>query len=59
MRIDYKVPVAKRIAEYKAYLNSTDWYYARKAETNDDVPADVVSKRIEARTYIREHEGDA
>lgn len=48
--------IAEKVIEYKAYLASTDWYYARKAETSEDVPTDVVAKRIEYRTYIQEHE---
>lgn len=38
------------------YLTSTDWYYARQLETGEEVPADVVTKRLEARAYIREVE---
>lgn len=37
----------------KQYLAATDWYYARKAETGDEVPADVVQKRIDAREFLR------
>lgn len=43
----------QKIAEAQAYLNSTDWYYARKAETGEDVPVEVVAKRVEAREFIR------
>lgn len=39
-------------AEALAYLASTDWYYARKAETGEEVPADVVQKRLEARALL-------
>jgi hypothetical protein len=40
----------------KDYLTSTDWYYARKAETGEEVPTDVVIKRKEAREFIRANE---
>lgn len=35
------------------YLKSTDWYYARKAETGDDVPLEIKNNRILARGFIR------
>jgi hypothetical protein len=41
---------------YKKYLSNTDWYYARKLETGDEVPADVIAKRIEAREFIRNND---
>jgi len=41
----------------KKYLADTDFYYARKLEIGEDVPADVVAKRIEARNLIRSAEG--
>lgn len=41
----------------QAYLNSTDWYYARKAETGEDVPVEVVEKRIVSRQLIRDSKG--
>jgi hypothetical protein len=44
------IVVAK--AEAQTYLNSTDWYYARLAETGQAVPEDVVTKRIEARELL-------
>ena len=44
--------IATQIADAKAYLTSTDWYYARKLEEGTEVPADVVAKRIELRTLI-------
>ena len=43
----------QKIAEAQAYLNSTDWYYARKAETGEEVPVEIVAKRQEAREFIR------
>ena len=42
-----------KLQEAQVYLNSTDWYYARKAETGEEVPKEVVTKRIEAREFIR------
>ena len=36
------------------YLNSTDWYVVRKNETGKDIPADVVTKRQEARDAIQQ-----
>lgn len=56
MRIDYQNSIQKKLARAKSYLAETDWYYARKAETGEDVPADVVPKRIAARDYIRSQE---
>lgn len=41
-----------QIADAKAYLASTDWYYARKIEEGTEVPTDVVAKRIELRALI-------
>lgn len=43
-----------KIQEYLSYLTSTDWYYARLAETGQPVPLDVVTKRLAARGYINE-----
>lgn len=42
-----------KLDEAQAYLNSTDWYYARKAETGEEVPVEIVVKRVEAREFIR------
>lgn len=42
-----------KINQARQYLNSTDWYYARQAETGESVPPDVVQKRVEAREFIR------
>ena len=35
--------------EARNYLNETDWYVSRKAETGVDIPADVLEKRAQAR----------
>ena len=43
-----------KLQEAQAYLNNTDWYYARKAETGEDVPAEVVEKRLASRKLIQE-----
>ena len=42
-----------KLDEAQAYLNNTDWYYARKAETGEEVPIEVIAKRQEAREFIR------
>jgi hypothetical protein len=39
--------------EAQKYLDSTDWYYARLAETGEEVPAEVVAKRKESRNMLR------
>ena len=39
--------------EARWYSNSTDWYYARKAETGEEVPTEVVTKRLEARELLK------
>lgn len=36
------------------YLNSTDWYVVRKNDTGKDIPADVATKRQEARDAIQQ-----
>ena len=46
----------KKAKEYKVFLASTDWYYARRIETGEEVPEDVAIKRTEAREYIRSQE---
>jgi len=43
----------EQIESSREYLNSTDWYYARKMETGEEVPSEVTSKRIEARNFLR------
>lgn len=50
------VHIKQKVREAKDYLSATDWYYSRKAETGEDVPADVVAKRIEAREFARMYE---
>lgn len=46
--------LAQRQAEARLYLNSTDWYFARQAETGWAVPADVLEKRAAARALLNE-----
>lgn len=48
-----KIAESKTVEEYKAYLTNTDWYFARKLETGELVPQDVLTNRAEAREYIR------
>ena len=45
-----------KIINAKSYLQSTDFYYIRKIEIAEDIPIDVISKRIEAREFIRANE---
>ena len=35
--------------EAKRYLAETDWYAVRKAETEKEIPADILAKRAQAR----------
>lgn len=53
---DYKLAVMKKKAneakEAKEYLDNTDWYYARLAETGEEVPAEVLTKRAECREIL-------
>lgn len=41
------------IEQNKKYLLDTDWYCARKIETSNDIPEEIVAKRQEARDFIR------
>ena len=43
---------AETNATSQAYLDSTDWYVTRHAETAEAVPADVTTARAEARANI-------
>lgn len=43
---------AKRVQEAKSYLDSTDWYITRFAETGIEIPQEVKTKRLEARLSI-------
>jgi hypothetical protein len=44
------------IKSSKLYLENTDFYYARKLETGQDVPKDVATKRISDREYIKNND---
>ncbi|MFY9088964.1 hypothetical protein [Arcobacter aquimarinus] len=44
------------IQELKQYLKETDFYYLRKMETGEDIPIDIVEKRLNTRLRIRELE---
>ena len=46
-----------KLQEAQAYLNNTDWYYARKAETGEEVPVEVVEKRLASRKLIQDNKG--
>lgn len=48
-----RLALVQQLAEAQAYLNSTDFYYARFLETSEIVPEAVVLKRTEAREFIR------
>lgn len=48
---------AQEIATMEQYLASTDWYAVRFAETGVAIPADVATKRAEARARISELRG--
>lgn len=42
----------EKIDKLQEYLNSTDWYVTRFAETGVEIPEDVKEKRAEARKEI-------
>lgn len=48
-----RIELDRQIAEAFSYLRETDFYYARKMETGEDVPLEVVSKRIESRNLLK------
>lgn len=43
-----------KIDELQKYLDDTDWYATRLAETGEGIPEDVKTKRQEARDKISE-----
>lgn len=47
----------ERIVELEKYLNNTDWYTIRYAETGKEIPADIVKAREEARKEISKLRG--
>lgn len=48
----------ERIAELQRYLNETDWYATRFAETGVEIPAEIKLKRQEARDEISALRGE-
>lgn len=46
--------IRRELAEKLAYLQSTDWYVVRYAETGTAIPEDVIAARAAARTRIDE-----
>lgn len=52
-----KSETSRNVAEAYKYLRETDFYYVRKMEINEDVPDEVVSKRVAARKLIRANGG--
>lgn len=47
----------ERIVELEKYLNDTDWYSIRYAETGKEIPADIAKVRQEARDEISKLRG--
>jgi hypothetical protein len=43
---------AEKKAEAQAYLNDTDWYITRQAETGVEIPQEVKNKRQECREIL-------
>jgi hypothetical protein len=54
--VDLEPTAAEKVAGAYSYLNSTDWYVVRKADTGKAIPEDVTTKRIEARQTINDLE---
>ena len=40
------------VSEALEYLSSTDWYLVRKLDIGTEIPEEVVTKRLEARTIL-------
>ena len=49
---------AERIAELQNFLNGTDWYAVRFAETGVEIPEDIKAARQSARGEISRLRGD-
>lgn len=49
-----KEKTERRIQELQQYLESTDWYAIRFADTGEEIPADIKKKRQNARVEISE-----
>lgn len=41
-----------KVAEAKAYLNNTDFYYIRKMEIGQEIPEDIIAQRIKYREFL-------
>ena len=54
---EYEDTLEDKINKAKIYLYNTDFYYIRRIEIGEDIPIEVVSKRIEAREFIRANQG--
>lgn len=57
--VDYAEPTdsekaSARISELSHYLEDTDWYAIRFADTGEPIPAEIKTKRQEAREEISE-----
>ena len=50
--IDNTPTVEQEIAELQRYLDSTDWYAIRYAETGAEIPDDITKQRQETRDKI-------
>ena len=51
--VDYPPPTNEvRIQELQNYLDSTDWYAIRFADTGEPIPEDIKNKRQQAREGI-------
>lgn len=48
----------ERIFELERYLSSTDWYAVRFADTGEKLPAEIKTKRQQAREEISKLKGD-
>lgn len=42
-----------KILEAKLFLTQTDWYYSRKMETGEEIPIDIVTQRLNSRTFLK------
>lgn len=45
--------VAMQNYDARKYLDETDWYVTRKAETGKAIPDDILTKRQEARAKVK------
>jgi len=51
---DAKLKQEEANREAREYLTSTDWYVVRNAETGAEIPSEVLKKRAEARSAVKE-----